>query len=95
MMESMKYYNAFEMPERTVHTTEVYVRIGKHVATIQHKIGGNCSGESILNSAISHVADWEFCSKEVKVGSAVDNDEGVAISLTLYHEKSGKPYTGL
>jgi hypothetical protein len=78
MNESMKIYNVFEMSEHTVHITEVYVGIGRHVATIRHKLGGNCSGESILNSAISHVADWEFCSKEVKVGSAVDSDECVA-----------------
>lgn len=55
--------------------------------------GGNCSGVSIINSAITHVADWEFSAKEVKVGTAEDNEEELAISLTLYHEESGRPYT--
>lgn len=89
----MKNYISFEMPEHTIHISEVYVRIGEHVATIQHKIGGNCLGESILNSAIRHVADWEFSTKDVKFGSATDNEDGVAISLTLYHENSGRPLT--
>lgn len=80
-------YDEYEMPTRVVHTVEVDVRLGQYVATILYKCGGNCKGASILSGAISHVEDWEFNSKDVKVGLGKDDDDGYITELTLIHEE--------
>ncbi|QDS32501.1 hypothetical protein [Brevibacillus brevis] len=92
MNESMKNYVYSEMPVRKIQTALVSIRMGRYVGTIQYRISDLATGSYILQDAIDYVTNWKFDASEIKVGSVIENGEGVVKSLILNHEESGEPF---
>lgn len=86
MIEPMKHYDAYLLSFRKTHISEIYIRIGPYVATIQQKIRGKAMGAGILWSALSFVDNWNFSASDVTVGYAEEGEDGTVKSITLIHE---------